>query len=132
MELNFGLIRQLARTFLQQSKRVAIVALLEQNPAQRIGYVRLVRGSFFRLLRQVVCLIKLSEMFGIENCEIIESQRKIWRDGEQLSRRRRELQQNFSSARWIIASCISAGTDLFFSTKALSFSIACSCLFEAT
>ena len=61
MELNFGQVRQLARTFLQQPQGVAIVALLEQNPAQRVGYMRLVRGRLFRLLRQVVCLIKLSQ-----------------------------------------------------------------------
>ena len=82
MELNFGQVRQLARTFLQQPQGVAIVALFEQNPAQRVRYIRLVRDSLSRLLRQVVCLIQLSQMFGIESREVVESQGEIWRDGE--------------------------------------------------
>ena len=49
MELNFGLVRQFARTFLQQPQGVAIVALLEQNPAQRVGYMRLVRAASLAL-----------------------------------------------------------------------------------
>ena len=82
MKLNLGQVRQLARTFLQQPQGVAIVALLEQDPAQRVRYVRLVRGRLSRLLRQVVCLIQLSQMFGIENRKVVESQGEIWRDGE--------------------------------------------------
>ena len=81
MELNFGRVRQLARAFLQQRQGIAIVAPLEQNPAQRVVYVRLVRG-LFRSLCQVVCLVQLSQVFRIENRKVVESQREIWRDGE--------------------------------------------------
>src|SRR5262249_41702618 len=83
MELNFRYVGQLARTFLQQLKGTVIVAPLEQNPTQRVGYMRLVRG-LFRFRCQVVCLIQLSELFRIENREVIKCERHIWRNGEQL------------------------------------------------
>ena len=62
MELNFRQVRQFARTLLQQLQGVAIIAFLEQNPTQRVGYMRLVRDSLSRLLRQVIRLIKLSHV----------------------------------------------------------------------
>src|SRR6476620_6886246 len=84
MKLSLGQVRQLARTFLQEPQGVAIVALSEHDPAQRVRDGRLVRDRLSRLLRQVVCLIQLSQVFGIENRKVVQSQGGIWRDREEI------------------------------------------------
>ena len=71
-------------------------------------------------------------MFGIEHRKIVESQGKIWRDGEHFLVGVASCIKMFLLLveSWRVASV--REPLLFFSTKALSFAIASSCLFEAT
>src|SRR5262245_2136178 len=84
MELNDGLVGQFACTFLYQRQSVPILALFEQNPRQRVGYIGIVRGIFFRFGRQIIGLIELSWLIGGQNGEVVERQNGIWVDSEYL------------------------------------------------
>src|SRR6185312_12208446 len=84
MVLDFRAVRELRSTFLQRRQGIPIIALLERDPAQRIGYIRVARRGVSRSLRQVIGLVDLSKLIGIQHGEIVECQRGIWRRVEHL------------------------------------------------
>src|SRR5438874_1370832 len=75
--LNLGAIRQFRGALLQGSQGIAVVALLERNPSQSVGYVRLVRCDLTRSLGELVSSIELAELIRIQRREIVERQRKV-------------------------------------------------------